>query len=175
MAATATTSSLALRRWRPTHFSGQLQAHRNSFLRASTSRRTLFNLFKKAEPKTAPQPTQPILAQDDLFHPFSRSPFPAVRERGEAIKKLAPCPVCDASHALGHPHVTHRKHVEFECPNCGFPTHCSEEHWLADKEHYRYCGRLREVNEDDHDLRSGRKIKEFEMPGKSFLSLDSSA
>ncbi|KLO05961.1 hypothetical protein SCHPADRAFT_883238 [Schizopora paradoxa] len=170
MAATATTSSLALRRWRPTQFSSRIAAHRNAYLRPSSSRRTLFSLFKKADPKTAPQPNPPILAQDDLFHPFSRSPFPAVRERGEAIKKLAPCPVCDASHALGHPHVTHRKHVEFECPNCGFPTHCSEEHWLADKEHYRYCGRLREVNEDDHDLRSGRKVKEFEMPGP--LELD---
>ncbi len=41
---------------------------------------------------------------------------------------------------------------------------------MADKEHYRYCGRLREVNEDDHDLRSGRKIKEFEMPGERFVA-----
>lgn len=127
--------------------------------------RTFINIFKRLgkKPQEAP-PKQPILSQDNLFHPFSKSPFPAVRERGEAIKKLAPCPVCASSHEQGHPHVE-QKHVQFECPDCGWPTHCSEEHWEADKNHQRYCGRLREVNEDEHDLRSGRRIKEFEMPG----------
>ncbi|KAF7793095.1 hypothetical protein EIP86_004202 [Pleurotus ostreatoroseus] len=53
----------------------------------------------------------------------------------------------------------------FECPDCGWPTHCSEEHWKEDEEHRKYCGRLREVNEDEHDLRSGRRLREFELPG----------
>lgn len=36
-----------------------------------------------------------------------------------------------------------------------------------DKEHHKHvCGILREVNEDEHDLRSGRRMKEFEFPGK---------
>ena len=38
-------------------------------------------------------------------------------------------------------------------------------------EHEEYCERLREVNEDDHDLRSGRQITEFEgMPSRSLIS-----
>ncbi|KAH8116929.1 zinc-finger of mitochondrial splicing suppressor 51-domain-containing protein [Phellopilus nigrolimitatus] len=129
--------------------------------------RTFLSLFKKFRADSQTQsaaPPRPILAQDNLFHLFSKSPFPAVRERGEAIKKLAPCPVCASSHAQGHPHVT-PKAVKFECPDCGWPTHCSEEHWEADKEHQRFCGRLREASEDEHDLRSGRKMREFEMPG----------
>lgn len=36
-----------------------------------------------------------------------------------------------------------------------------------DKEHHKHvCGTLREVNEDEHDLRSGRRMKEFEFPGE---------
>jgi splicing suppressor protein 51 len=59
-----------------------------------------------------------------------------------------------------------RKKVGFTCPDCGFPTHCSHSHWEEGREaHAEYCGRLREVNEDEHDLRSGRAIKEFELPG----------
>ena len=128
--------------------------------------RPLMSLFKKkSDADTLPKKSnQPALSQDDLFHPFSRSPFPALRERGEAIKQLAPCPVCAKSHAQGHPHVT-RKNVAFECPDCGWPTHCSEEHWRQDIDHQRYCGRLREANEDEHDLRSGRRMREFELPG----------
>lgn len=125
--------------------------------------RTFLKLFKSSKPQPKAQP-EPVLSQDNLFHPFSKSPFSQVRQRGEAIKKLAPCPVCAASVDQGHPHVT-RKKVEFECPDCGWPTHCSEEHWEADHQHHRYCGRLRESNEDEHDLRSGRKMTEFDLPG----------
>ncbi|KZP23627.1 hypothetical protein FIBSPDRAFT_1042788 [Athelia psychrophila] len=124
------------------------------------NRRHFFGLFKKA--KAEPKAPPPVLAQDDLFHPFSKSPFPYFKERGEAISKLAPCPVCAESYKTTKviPHA-----VKFECPDCGWPTHCSGEHWEADEEHAKYCSRLREVNEDDHDLRSGRRIREFEMPG----------
>lgn len=116
-----------------------------------------------------------MLSQDDLFHPFSQSPFPALRARGEAIQKLAPCPVCaaEAKGAHGTHAHTHAqpKAVKFECPDCGWPTHCSEEHWRADTEHKKYCSRLREVNEDEHDLRSGRRMKEFELPGTGYVCL----
>lgn len=125
--------------------------------------RTLFNLFKKQDQKK--EPSRLVLSQDDLFHPFSRSPFPALRERGDAIKQLALCPVCSISHSHGHPHAGVQK-VSFECPDCGWPTHCSEDHWKTDTEHARYCSRLREVNQDEHDLRSGRKMTEFELPGE---------
>ena len=53
------------------------------------------------------------------------------------------------------------KHVEYECPNCGWPTHYSRAEWEQDTEHGRYWPRLREVNEDEHDLRSGRELGEF--------------
>ncbi|KAI3607526.1 hypothetical protein WG66_004752 [Moniliophthora roreri] len=79
---------------------------------------------------------------------------------------MAPCPVCVAGHSHIHAHTQAQpKTVQFECPDCGWPTHCSEEHWKEDKEHEKYCSRLREANEDEHDLRSGRKFPEFELPG----------
>lgn len=130
--------------------------------------RSLFNIFKKAPSK--PEFT-PILSQDNLFHPFSVSPFPAIVARGEAIKSLAPCPVC-VSHDQIHDHTkTQARAIAFECPDCGWPTHCTEDHWHADKDHAKYCSRLREVNEDEHDLRSGRRLREFELPGAFALHL----
>lgn len=57
-------------------------------------------------------------------------------------------------------------HVNFECPDCGIATYCCEEHWADDFEaHLEICDTLRQVNEDDHDLRSGRWFPEFEYPG----------
>ncbi|KAI0720935.1 zinc-finger of mitochondrial splicing suppressor 51-domain-containing protein [Cerioporus squamosus] len=134
-----------------------------------TSTRTFLSWFK-SKPKDAGaqgkgKENTPILTEDNLFHPFSQSPFPAIRARGEAIRQLAPCPVC--ANAGVHAHAQAQpKTVAFECPDCGWPTHCSEEHWHADQEHQKYCARLREVNEDEHDLRSGRRMREFELPGQ---------
>lgn len=137
--------------------------------RSAESRRNLLN-FLRRKPKNTPSEPEPILSQDDLFHPFSQSPFPAISARGEAIQKLAPCPTCLSEHTGTHAHVKAQpKNVKFECPDCGWPTHCSEEHWKADENHAKYCSRLREVNEDDHDLRSGRRIQEFELPGAPHL------
>lgn len=106
----------------------------------------------------APTPRQ-ILGQDDLFHPLSSSPFEDLRMRAERIKQMAPCPVCLE-------HFGERNLVAFDSPDAGWPTHCSEEHWKADDEHAKYADRLREANEDEHDLRSGRALVEFEnLPG----------
>jgi splicing suppressor protein 51 len=140
-------------------------------LQLQLQRRPIFSLFNRLTGRTPPpskpaEPT-PVLAQDDLFHAFSRSPFPAMRARGEAIAGMAPCPVCAGEHEHTHAHVRAQpRTVKFECPDCGWPTHCSEEHWRADAEHEKYCARLREANEDEHDLRSGRRIREFELPGE---------
>ncbi|RXW24890.1 hypothetical protein EST38_g982 [Candolleomyces aberdarensis] len=134
--------------------------------RTCTPIRPIFSfLRRKPDPDASkPKAQAPLLTEDNLFHPFSKSPFPAIQARGEAIKKLAPCPVCySSSSACGHDHSP--KAVKFECPDCGWPTHCSEEHWKEDEEHHKYCTRLREANEDEHDLRSGRRMKEFELPG----------
>ncbi|KAJ7261341.1 zinc-finger of mitochondrial splicing suppressor 51-domain-containing protein [Mycena haematopus] len=130
-----------------------------------SSRRSFFSFFRKPASPKKPEPV-PVLTQDNLFHPFSKSPFPMLQARGEAIKRIAPCPVCTTSREQGIPHqYAEPRHVQFECPDCGWPTHCSEEHWKEDEEHKKYCLRLREANEDEHDLRSGRRMFEFELPG----------
>lgn len=119
-------------------------------------RRTfLFGLFGKKKGSESLRPP-PILEQDNLFHPLSQSPFPDLRSRGEKIRMLAPCPQTMARDGV-------KKPVRFECPNCGYPTHHTKEDWEQDKEHIKYCGRLRQVNEDEHDLRSGRELKEFRL------------
>ncbi|KAG6832681.1 hypothetical protein H0H92_012253 [Tricholoma furcatifolium] len=119
--------------------------------------RSIFSFFRKQK---APQDT------DNLFHKFSQSPYAAIRARGSAIQQLAPCPVCAASHDHIHAHTKAQpRAVKFECPDCGWPTHCTEEHHEQDNEHHKYCSRLREANEDEHDLRSGRHLREFELPG----------
>lgn len=143
-------------------------------LRAARSRHfSLWNLFRRSSLDAVPPPGL-LLTQDNLFHPFSRSPIPAIVERGKTVRELAPCPVCSThhSHTIATTSETVQtveppKSIAFECPDCGWPTHCSEEHWKADEEHKEYCARLREVNEDEHDLRSGRTFPEFGLPGIS--------
>ena len=159
----ASTTSRSVRLWTWTRPHKQcLHPHQ------AYNRRPFMNLFRKTK-KSVESTRDPvrIISQDNLFHPFSKSPFSAIKERGEAIKKLAPCPVCQSQ--TDHDESPIPKAVKFECPGCGWPTHCSEEHWIADSDHKKYCSRLREVNEDDHDLRSGRRVWEFEFPGTSRL------
>ncbi|PWW71730.1 hypothetical protein C7212DRAFT_360493 [Tuber magnatum] len=108
-----------------------------------------------------PEGTRVLLRPNNLFHPMDKSPSPSMRERAAKIKRTAYCP---------HPH--HRvadspTHVKFTCPDCGIPTYCSEEHWAEDyHNHMLICDALKEANEDDHDLRSGRFFPEFEYPGE---------
>lgn len=126
--------------------------------------RGLFGFARKrkapeAESVVKPGTKKVILEQDNLFHPLSKSPFPTLRARAEAVKQMAPCPVCLEEHG-------ERRHVAFDCPDCGWPTHSTEQHWESDRQHSKYCSRLKEANEDEHDLRSGRRIWEFELPGE---------
>lgn len=115
-----------------------------------------------------------VLETDDLFHPFSKSPIPEMRTRAAYIKQHAYCPHPD--HKLTRlPSVVPKEgeealkggnlppaHVDFECPDCGIPVYCSEGHWMEDYEdHLKTCDTLRQINEDDHDLRSGRVFPEF--------------
>ncbi|KAI9795516.1 MAG: translational activator for mitochondrial COX1 [Piccolia ochrophora] len=133
-------------------------------------------VLEKKAPLTAPG--QPVLKPNELFHPLSASPVLEMRHRAAFMKQHAYCP---------HPH--HRQtrlpvnpedpknrksaaarqaptHVRYECPDCGIPVYCSEDHWADDYEsHLEICEILREINEDDHDLRSGRYFSEFEYPG----------
>lgn len=154
---------------RSQRFNIRILAHgRIQHVRPQVPSRLLFSWFRKSKPTTQPKEQAPVLTQDNLFHPFSKSPFPAIRARGDAIQLLAPCPVCASSHTSTHAHAQAQpRAVKFECPDCGWPSHCSHEHWAEDTEHKKYCSRLREVNEDEHDLRSGRRMREFELPGES--------
>jgi len=134
-------------------------------LNRHSNHRLIFTLFRRSTTQDRRRDPDPVLTEDNLFHLFSVSPFAAVRARGDAIQSLAPCPVCASSHNHAHTQAQ-AQGVKFECPDCGWPTHCSEEHWKEDEEHQKYCSRLRESNEDEHDLRSGRRLREFELPGK---------
>ena len=71
-----------------------------------------------------------------------------------AIKSLALCPTSGLLEGN-----------EFTCPNCGFPTHCSEEHYKMDQERHELesCDTLRQINEDLHDMQSGRQFPEFTL------------
>jgi splicing suppressor protein 51 len=103
-----------------------------------------------------------IMEQDDLFHVLSKSPIPEMRDRAAIVKKYGVCPVCDT-----HSEGDDKKKPVYECPDCGYPTHCDEEHYHQGKAaHQETCKILREINEDDHDLRSGRPMREFEFPSK---------
>ncbi|KAL1917576.1 uncharacterized protein VTP21DRAFT_3969 [Calcarisporiella thermophila] len=105
---------------------------------------------------------KPILSKNELFYPLSKSPIKDMRERGDIIRQVGLCPVCDAQHRGARNHM---KTPAYECSNCGYPTHCCEEHYLQDKlDHEKFCSTLREHNEDEHDLRSGRRMLEFEFP-----------
>ncbi|KAG9814375.1 hypothetical protein KCU63_g19840, partial [Aureobasidium melanogenum] len=117
-----------------------------------------------------------LLQPGNLFHSFSDSPSPAIRKRAAFIKQNAYCPHPDHS-ATRQPtspdDIEVRKtgtmppaHVRYECPDCGIPVACCEEHLADDYEaHLAICDTLREINEDDHDLVSGRFFPEFEYPG----------
>ncbi|KAH7929789.1 hypothetical protein BV22DRAFT_1080440 [Leucogyrophana mollusca] len=158
-------SSLARQRAALPFLAGTATRQRLLYATQTQGCRNLFSFLRRSPKATGKEPA-PVLSEDNLFHPFSRSPFPAVQARGEAVQSLAPCPVCASTHKHVHAHVKAQPlAVKFECPDCGWPTHCTEEHWKADGDHSKYCSRLREVNEDEHDLRSGRKIHEFQLPG----------
>ncbi|MCJ1308466.1 translational activator for mitochondrial COX1 [Agyrium rufum] len=126
-------------------------------------------------------PAQPlesrlILRQNNLFHPFTNSPIPAIRRRAAYIKQHAYCPhpSHNSTRVPTSPHDFEARktssslppaHVDFECPDCGIPVSCCEEHWMEDYEaHLEICDVLRQINEDDHDLRSGRFFPEFDYP-----------
>jgi len=124
-----------------------------------------------------------LLQPDNLFHSFTDSPSPEIRRRAAFMRQHAYCP--HPSHqrtrvpttpldpenrkpAPNDPEVTASPpaHVKFECPDCGIPVACCQEHWEEDFEsHLEVCDTLRQINEDDHDLHSGRFFPEFDYPG----------
>lgn len=75
-----------------------------------------------------------------------------MREKAKRIKSIARCP------------IEPDRLVDYDCPRSGYPTHSSSQAWLIDPEKANYWPRLREANEDEHDLRSGRPMLEFDLP-----------
>lgn len=112
-----------------------------------------FGRAKDHKGKSKANVVKPLIEQDDLFHPMSTSPIPAMREKAARIRKSSLSPLL-------------RKPVAFDCKHSGWPTHATEAEWEEDQaNHARYWPLLRQTNEDEHDLRSGRKIFEFDnMP-----------
>jgi mitochondrial splicing suppressor protein 51 len=117
-----------------------------------------------------------VLEGDNLFHSYTRSPIPDIRHRAAFMRQHAYCPHPDhrptrlADSGTGRDEVhtgsQSAKHVDFECPDCGIPVYCSKEHWQDHYEaHLEVCDTLRQINEDDHDLRSGRDFPEFQYAG----------
>lgn len=108
-----------------------------------------------------------------------------MRQRAATIRREAYCPHPDHQRTRvpqSPSDPEHRKdptnaplppaHVDFECPDCGIPVYCSEDHWASDYEsHLEIVDTLRQINEDDHDLRSGRFFPEFEYPGPQMEEL----
>ncbi|KAI0816520.1 putative mRNA processing protein [Xylaria sp. FL0064] len=128
-------------------------------------------------PSREEAPTSRVLQPNDLFHSFTNSPIPGIRQRAAFIRQHAYCPHPDhritrspidpdRSRTSATSGTVAPQHVDFECPDCGIPVYCSEEHWALDyKAHLQICDTLRQINEDEHDLRSGRFFPEFEYAG----------
>lgn len=122
-----------------------------------------------------------VLQPDNLVHSFSDSPSAPIRRRAAYMKQHAYCPHPKhqrtrqaqspsdpenrkPAHGSSAPAIP-PAHVNFECPDCKMPVYCCEEHWMDDYEsHLEICDTLKQINEDDHDLRSGRFFPEFNYP-----------
>ncbi|EER25796.1 protein MSS51, putative [Coccidioides posadasii C735 delta SOWgp] len=123
---------------------------------------------------------RPILRANNLFHSYTNSPSPEIRRRAAFIKQNAFCPHPNhrQTRIPQSPHDSESRKTsdatsqepapaQFECPDCGVPVYCCEEHWMDDFEaHLEVCETIRQINEDDHDLVSGRFFTEFDYPGR---------
>ncbi|GAB7361891.1 hypothetical protein MBLNU230_g1929t1 [Neophaeotheca triangularis] len=128
------------------------------------------------KPSSQPDESRLLLKPNNLFHSFTNSPSPIIRKRAAVIRQNAYCPhpahgATRTPTSPGDPESLKTgaeppAHVRYECPDCGIPVSCSAEHFVDDYEsHLELCDVLREINEDDHDLVSGRFFPEFEYPG----------
>ncbi|KAK5122600.1 hypothetical protein LTR85_003863 [Meristemomyces frigidus] len=134
---------------------------------------------RQTDKKDAQEKDRRVLLQpNNLFHSFTRSPAPEIRRRAQFMRKNAYCPHPDhqPTHAPTSPSndleassktgAMPPAHVKHECPDCGIPVACSPDHFIDDyASHLEICDTLRQINEDDHDLHSGRFFPEFEYPG----------
>lgn len=168
------------RRWHPSRLAAPASSYSSTRAQSTQSQsyRVIGPQYPPPESAPAQDAPQIILTPNNLFHPLSKSPIAEIRRRAAFIKQHAYCPhpshrQTRAAIAPDDPEARKPKtgglapaHVKFECPDCGIPVSCCEEHWADDFEtHIQICDILREINTDDHDLRSGRFFEEFEYPG----------
>lgn len=168
-------------------FTAAQQPLRRRNLHSSTAQRTAIPTeSQRSSRNVPPPPSRPdsgpnadqkmLLRPNNLFHSYTNSPSPAIRKRAAFMKQNAYCshPDHQSTRIATSPHDPEARktgsmppaHVRYECPDCGIPVSCSEEHFASDYEsHLEICDVLREINEDDHDLVSGRFFPEFEYPG----------
>lgn len=119
-----------------------------------------------------------------LFTRLSESPNQQIRQLANDVKKYSSCPVSlDAGDILPSDQwdkleeipggtVRHerapksRERPNFECPDCGWPTHASKSYWEMDRSrHGISCDILRQWTQDEHDWRSGRPLWELNFAG----------
>lgn len=162
---------------------GQGQSQRASSSSTSRSRVEQSESIHDSAPPPSTDSHRVLLKPNNLFHPFSKSPSPDIRRRAAFMRQNAFCahPSHQRTRIASSVHDPEARkpegpteaaaalppaHVHFECPDCGIPVYCSEDHWVDDFEaHLEVCDTLKQINEDDHDLHSGRFFPEFSYPG----------
>lgn len=76
--------------------------------------------------------------------PMFYSPIPALRELGEQYARASKgCKKCTA------------ERMDYACPTSGFPSHCTKECYDKDLTHQDNLKSLKQVHDDNIDLRSG--------------------
>ncbi|CAG7846628.1 Protein MSS51, mitochondrial AltName: Full=Mitochondrial splicing suppressor protein 51; Flags: Precursor [Serendipita indica DSM 11827] len=115
-------------------------------------RRYFFNFSRKVEPPPTSRALRPDDDDPELFHLHSQSPNRDIRMRGERIKKLASCPVC-----LNVEGTRKTSSTNVQTVVGPLTVQASIGSKMKNMQNT--------VNEDDHDLRSGREMHEYAMPG----------
>jgi splicing suppressor protein 51 len=146
---------------------------KNSFMESVFAKRMTAEILAKLNPPRS------------VFIPLDKSPHSSLRQYSSALSEYSSCPVCvelhdnlpesewNDIHKVTGGTVRREKAVKSRlrpthvCDSCGFPTHCSKDHYDLDKEsHSEVCGILKQFVEDEHDIRSGRKFWETTFPGR---------
>lgn len=149
-----------------------------------TKDRGWLSMFKFS-PKVTVETMARLYPPKNIFYPLAKSPHPEIRAVARVAQEHSSCPVCldqedilpstewndiaripgGTSRLCAAPKS--RLRPSFVCPDCGWPTHCSEEHYEQDKERHKlFCETLRNWSIDEHDMKSGRRNWEMSFPGR---------
>jgi hypothetical protein len=132
---------------------------------------------------SAPDTLAKLFPPQPKFIPLESSPHASLRELHNDCVQYSSCPVClslhdklpeeewDSMQAI--PGGTSRQTVgpksrlrpSYTCPESGWPTHCSREHWEEDAKHQELIPALRQWIEDEHDAKCSRRHWEMAFPG----------